>query len=291
MNLYGSGNDPKAEEPAKKKITVPEIRAIKGTDRRISMVTCYDYTFAKLVDKSDIEMILVGDSLNMLMLGHSGTVGATVDDMIYHIKPVVAGAPHTFVVGDMPFGSYNQSPEQAIANASRMLMETGCDAIKLEGGATMAPTIRRLVDAGVPVMGHIGLTPQTASSMGGFKVQGGTPESAAELLRAAKAIEEAGAFSLVVECVPNSVGKALVEALTIPVLGIGAGVDVDCQVLVSYDLLGMYNGFKPKFVKHFANIRQQMVAGLNQFHEESVAGTFPDESTSFNKPVEIPKLY
>ena len=140
-------------------------------------------------------------------------------------------------------------------------------------------------------MGHIGLTPQTASSMGGFKVQGGTPESAAELLRAAKAIEEAGAFSLVVECVPNSVGKALVEALTIPVLGIGAGVDVDCQVLVSYDLLGMYNGFKPKFVKHFANIRQQMVAGLNQFHEESVTGTFPDESTSFNKPVEIPKLY
>lgn len=276
---------------AKKKMTIPDFKKFKAEGRKFAYTTAYDYTMATIVDESEVEIILVGDSLAMCILGRNSTVGVTMEDMIHHIKPVVLGAPNTFVVGDMPFGSYNQSPEQAIANASRMLMETGCDAIKLEGGATMAPTIRRLVDAGVPVMGHIGLTPQTASSMGGFKVQGGTPESAAELLRAAKAIEEAGAFSLVVECVPNSVGKALVEALTIPVLGIGAGVDVDCQVLVSYDLLGMYNGFKPKFVKHFANIRQQMVAGLNQFHEESVAGTFPDESTSFNKPVEIPKLY
>lgn len=276
---------------AKKKMTIPDFKKFKAEGRKFAYTTAYDYTMATIVDESEVEIILVGDSLAMCILGRNSTVGVTMEDMIHHIKPVVLGAPNTFVVGDMPFGSYNQSAEQAIANASRMLMETGCDAIKLEGGATMAPTIRRLVDAGVPVMGHIGLTPQTASSMGGFKVQGGTPESAAELLRAAKAIEEAGAFSMVVECVPNSVGKALVEALTIPVLGIGAGVDVDCQVLVSYDLLGMYNGFKPKFVKHFANIRQQMVAGLNQFHEESVAGTFPDESTSFNKPVEIPKLY
>ena len=276
---------------AKKKMTIPDFKKFKAEGRKFAYTTAYDYTMATIVDESEVEIILVGDSLAMCILGRNSTVGVTMEDMIHHIKPVVLGAPNTFVVGDMPFGSYNQSPEQAIANASRMLMETGCDAIKLEGGAAMAPTIRRLVDAGVPVMGHIGLTPQTASSMGGFKVQGGTPESAAELLRAAKAIEEAGAFSLVVECVPNSVGKALTEALTIPVLGIGAGADVDCQVLVSYDLLGMYNGFKPKFVKHFANVRQQMVAGLNQFHEESVAGTFPDESTSFNKPVEIPKLY
>lgn len=276
---------------AKKKMTIPDFKKFKAEGRKFAYTTAYDYTMATIVDESEVEIILVGDSLAMCILGRNSTVGVTMEDMIHHIKPVVLGAPNTFVVGDMPFGSYNQSPEQAIANASRMLMETGCDAIKLEGGAAMAPTIRRLVDAGVPVMGHIGLTPQTASSMGGFKVQGGTPESAAELLRAAKAIEEAGAFSLVVECVPNSVGKALTEALTIPVLGIGAGADVDCQVLVSYDLLGMYNGFKPKFVKHFANIRQQMVAGLNQFHEESIAGAFPDESTSFNKPVEIPKLY
>ena len=276
---------------AKTKMTIPDFKKYKAEGRKFAYTTAYDYTMSSIVDESDVEIILVGDSLAMCILGRNSTVGVTMDDMIHHIKPVVLGAPHTFVVGDMPFGSYNHSPEQAIANASRMLMETNCDAIKLEGGSEMAPTIRRLVDAGVPVMGHIGLTPQTASSMGGFKVQGGTPESAAELLRAAKAIEAAGAFSLVVECVPSSVGKALTEELSIPVLGIGAGPDVDCQVLVSYDLLGMYNGFKPKFVKHFANVRQEMVEGLNQFHAESVAGTFPDRETSFNKVVEIPKLY
>ena len=275
---------------AKKKMTIPDFRKYKEEGRKFAYTTAYDYTMASIVNESDVEIILVGDSLAMCMLGRSTTVGVTMEDMIHHIKPVVLGAPETFVVGDMPFGSYNQSPEQAIANASRMLMETNCDAIKLEG-ANMAPTIRRLVEAGIPVMGHIGLTPQTASSVGGFKVQGGTPESAAALLKAAKEIEAAGAFSLVVECVPNVVGKALRDALEIPVLGIGAGPDVDCQVLVSYDLLGMYNGFKPKFVKHFANIRQLMVDGLNQFHQESVDGTFPNEETSFNKAVDIPKLY
>ncbi len=275
---------------AKKKMTIPDFRKYKEEGRKFAYTTAYDYTMASIVNESDVEIILVGDSLAMCMLGRSTTVGVTMEDMIHHIKPVVLGAPETFVVGDMPFGSYNQSPEQAIANASRMLMETNCDAIKLEG-ANMAPTIRRLVEAGIPVMGHIGLTPQTASSVGGFKVQGGTPESAAALLKAAKEIEAAGAFSLVVECVPKVVGKALRDALEIPVLGIGAGPDVDCQVLVSYDLLGMYNGFKPKFVKHFANIRQLMVDGLNQFHQESVDGTFPDEETSFNKAVDIPKLY
>ncbi len=275
---------------AKKKMTIPDFRKYKEEGRKFAYTTAYDYTMASIVNESDVEIILVGDSLAMCMLGRSTTVGVTMEDMIHHIKPVVLGAPETFVVGDMPFGSYNQSPEQAIANASRMLMETNCDAIKLEG-ANMAPTIRRLVEAGIPVMGHIGLTPQTASSVGGFKVQGGTPESAAALLKAAKEIEAAGAFSLVVECVPKVVGKALRDALEIPVLGIGAGPDVDCQVLVSYDLLGIYNGFKPKFVKHFANIRQLMVDGLNQFHQESVDGTFPDEETSFNKAVDIPKLY
>lgn len=275
---------------AKKKMTIPDFRKYKEEGRKFAYTTAYDYTMASIVNESDVEVILVGDSLAMCMLGRSTTVGVTMEDMIHHIKPVVLGAPETFVVGDMPFGSYNQSPEQAIANASRMLMETNCDAIKLEG-ANMAPTIRRLVEAGIPVMGHIGLTPQTASSVGGFKVQGGTPESAAALLKAAKEIEAAGAFSLVVECVPKVVGKALRDALEIPVLGIGAGPDVDCQVLVSYDLLGMYNSFKPKFVKHFANIRQLMVDGLNQFHQESVDGTFPNEETSFNKAVDIPKLY
>ena len=166
---------------AKKKMTIPDFRKYKEEGRKFAYTTAYDYTMASIVNESDVEIILVGDSLAMCMLGRSTTVGVTMEDMIHHIKPVVLGAPETFVVGDMPFGSYNQSPEQAIANASRMLMETNCDAIKLEG-ANMAPTIRRLVEAGIPVMGHIGLTPQTASSVGGFKVQGGTPESAAALL-------------------------------------------------------------------------------------------------------------
>jgi 3-methyl-2-oxobutanoate hydroxymethyltransferase len=273
----------------KVKMTIPDFKKYKEEGRKFAYTTAYDYTMASIIDESDVEIILVGDSLAMCILGRDTTVGVTMDDMIHHIKPVVLGAPNTFVVGDMPFGSYNQSPEQAIANASRMMMETNCDCVKLEG-ANMAPTIKRMVEAGIPVMGHIGLTPQTSTNVGGFKVQGGTPEEARKLLSSAKEIEEAGAFSIVVECVPKVVAKALTDELMIPVLGIGAGPDVDCQVLVSYDLLGMYNGFKPKFVKHFANIREEMVRGLNQYHKESVEGTFPDEETSFNKKVDIPEL-
>jgi 3-methyl-2-oxobutanoate hydroxymethyltransferase len=168
-------------------------------------------------------------------------------------------------------------------------METNCDCVKLEGGVNMAPTIERMVKAGIPVMGHIGLTPQTTTSLGGFKVQGGTPEGALKLIQDAKAIEAAGAFSIVVECVPSVVAAALTKALTIPVLGIGAGPDVDCQVLVTQDLLNMYGDFKPKFVKHFANIRKAMVDGLNLFHEETLTGAFPTPEYSFNKKVEIPK--
>jgi 3-methyl-2-oxobutanoate hydroxymethyltransferase len=244
---------------------------------------------ASIINDSDVEVILVGDSLAMIMLGKHTTVGVTLDDMIHHIKPVVLGAPDTFVIGDMPFGSYNVSPEQAIASANRMLMETNCDCVKLEGGVNMAPTIERMVKAGIPVMGHIGLTPQTTTSLGGFKVQGGTPEGALKLIQDAKAIEAAGAFSIVVECVPSVVAAALTKALTIPVLGIGAGPDVDCQVLVTQDLLNMYGDFKPKFVKHFANIRKAMVDGLNLFHEETLTGAFPTPEYSFNKKVEIPK--
>ena len=214
-----------------------------------------------------------------------------MDEMINFTKPVVRGAPDTMVIGDMPFGSYNVSVEQAIANTSRMLMETGCDCIKMEGGASLAPTIKRVVEAGVPVVGHIGLTPQTASSVGGFKVQGGTPEGAKKLIEDAKALEAAGVVAIVIECVPSVVAKAVTEAVSVPVLGIGAGPYVDCQVLVTQDLLGMYSGFKPKFVKHFAEIRQAMVGGLNLFHEETLSGAFPGPENSFNKAVEIPKLY
>ena len=275
---------------AKKKMTVLDFKKYKEEGRKFAYVTAYDYTTASIVDDSDVEVILVGDSLGMIMLGYSTTVGVTLDDMIHHIRPVVKGAPNTFVAGDMPFGSYQESPEQAIRSACRMLMETNCDCVKLEGGAVMAPTIRRMVDVGIPVMGHIGMTPQSATSFGGFKVQGGTPEGARKLIQDAKALEAAGVFSIVLECVPSVVAKAVTEAVSVPILGIGAGPYVDCQVLVTQDLLGMYGDFKPKFVKQFAHIREEMVRGLNQFHEETLSGAFPTPEFSFNKQVEIPPL-
>ncbi len=276
---------------AKKKMTIPDFKKYKQEGKKFTFVTAYDYTTATIVDESESEIILVGDSLAMIMLGYNTTVGVTLDDMIHHIRPVVKGAPNTFVAGDMPFGSYHESPEQAIRSACRMLMETNCDCVKLEGGANMAPTIKRMVDVGIPVMGHIGMTPQSATSFGGFKVQGGTPEGAKKLIQDAIALEAAGVFSIVVECVPNAVGKAIRDAVSVPVLGIGAGPDVDCQVLVTQDLLGMYGDFKPKFVKQFAHIRAEMVNGLNLFHEETINGEFPTPEYCFNKAVEIPKLY
>lgn len=276
---------------AKKKMTVLDFKKYKEEGRKFAYCTAYDYTMASIVNDSDVEVILVGDSLAMTMLGRSTTVGVTLDDMIHHIKPVVLGAPDTFIAGDMPFGSYQESPEQAIRSACRILVETNCDCVKLEGGANMAPTIKRMVDVGIPVMGHIGMTPQSASSFGGFKVQGGTPEGALKLIEDAKALEAAGVFSIVIECVPSVVAKAVTEAVSVPVLGIGAGPDVDCQVLVTHDLLDMYGDFKPKFVKHFAHIREEMVKGLNLFHEETVSGEFPTPEYSFNKAVDIPKLY
>lgn len=276
---------------AKKKMTIPDFQKYKDEGKKFCFCTAYDYTTASIVNDSDVEIILVGDSLAMVMLGYTSTVGVTMEDMIHHIRPVVKGAPDTFIVGDMPFGAYQESPEQAIHNACRLLMETNCDCVKMEGGAKIAPTIRRLVDAGIPVMGHIGMTPQTATSFGGFKVQGGTPESALQLIEDAKALEAAGAFSIVVECVPSMVGKAIADAVRIPILGIGAGPDVACQVLVTQDLLDMYGDFKPKFVKHFAHVRKEMVDGLNLFHEETLSGAFPTPEYSFNKAVEIPRLY
>ena len=276
---------------AKRKMSIADFKDYKKRGQKFAYVTAYDYTMASIVNESDCEVILVGDSLAMVMLGRKTTVGITLDDMIHHIKPVVLGAPNTFVVGDMPFGSYNISAEQAIASANRILMETNCDCVKLEGGVEYKDTIAAMVKAGIPVMGHIGLTPQTATSLGGFRVQGGTPESAKKLIEDAKALEAAGAFSIVVECVPSVVAAALSKAVEIPILGIGAGPDVDCQVLVTQDMLDMYGDFKPKFVKHFAHIRKAMVDGLNAFHEETVSGVFPSEDYSFNKNVDIPRLY
>ncbi len=279
----------------KTKMTLADFKNWKKEGKKFTFVTAYDYTTATIVDESDVDIILVGDSLGMIMLGYKGTEPVTMDDMVHHIRPVVKGAPNTWIIGDMPFGSYQVSNEQAVENAIRLVKETGCDCVKLEGGVEMIDRIRAIAHAGVNTMGHIGLTPQTASSLGGFRVQGGTPESAAKLIRDAQALEEAGCFSLVLECVPKGVGKAVSEAVSIPVLGIGAGPYVDCQVLVLQDMLDMtYKGnlgHKPKFVKEFAHIRKAMVDGLNQFVTETKDGTFPSEEYCFNKEVAIPSLY
>ena len=274
-----------------KQNNVVTLAAMKARGEKISQLTCYDYSTARLMDQAGINMILVGDSLGMTMQGYSDTLPVTLEEMILYGRSVARGCRNAFVVLDMPFMSYQVSPEQALANAGRMMKETGVDGVKLEGGANMAPTIRAMVDAGINVMGHIGMTPQTATSFGGFKVQGGTPESARKLIEDAKALEAAGVFAMVVECVPSVVAKAMQEEVHVPILGIGAGPYVDCQVLVTQDLLGMYGDFKPKFVKHFANIRAEMIKGLNLFHEETLSGAFPTPEYSFNKAVEIPSVY
>lgn len=275
----------------KKKMAISDFKKFKQEGKKFSYVTAYDYTMASIVNDSEVEIILVGDSLGMIMLGYTGTESVTMEDMIHHIKPVVKGAPDTWIVGDMPFGSYNVSDEQAVMNANRLIKETNCDCIKLEGGIEMVSRIEAIVKAGINVMGHIGLTPQTASALGGFKVQGGTPESAKKLIEDAIVLENAGCFSIVLEAVPTGVAKAVTEAVSIPILGIGAGVHVDCQVLVTQDMLGMYGDFKPKFVKQYAQLRSVMVEALNEFHKETLDGTFPTPEFSFNKQVDLGKLY
>ena len=266
---------------SKKKTTVPAMGNMKKEGKKIRMVTAYDHPTAVLVDKTDIELILVGDSLGMTVLGYEGTVGVTMEDMIHHIKPVVKGAPNTFIVGDMPFGSYNVSLEQAISNANRLMKEGGCDCIKLEGGLNMADKIKAIVNAGIPVMAHIGLTPQTSSQLGGFKVQGKSAEAAKVLLAEAKAVEAAGAFSVVVECVPAPLGKFISERIEIPTIGIGAGPDCDGQVLVTQDMIGMFDQFVPKFVKKYANVGEIIVEAYGKFAEEVQSKQFPASEHCF----------
>lgn len=269
----------------KKKITVPEIMATKGSDKKLSMVTCYDYTSATLVNASKVDMILVGDSLGMVMLGLKGTVGVTVDDMVYHIKHVVKGAPDTFVVGDMPFGAYNGDINKAVENATRIFAEGGCDCVKMEGGMNAVPYIEAVVKAGIPVMGHIGLTPQSSAMMGGFKVQGKSNAAALHLLETAKAVEKAGAFLINLEGMPSGVAKKITEELTIPTMGIGAGPHCDSQDLIWPDILGM-SDWVPKFVKKYADLRTIVIDALDTFADEVNTGAFPTPEYSYNTKVE-----
>ncbi|MDD2206371.1 MAG: 3-methyl-2-oxobutanoate hydroxymethyltransferase [Aminobacterium sp.] len=261
------------------KVTIQKLKEMKQKGEKISMVTAYDYAQAVLVEKSGIEIILVGDSLSMTMLGNDGTVPLTTDEMVAHIKPVVKGAPTPMIVGDMVFGSYNESISQAIRSANRLMKEGGCDVIKLEGGRP--EVVSAIVEAGIPVQGHIGLTPQTASMLGGFKVQGKSLEAAQKIVDEAKALEDAGAFSIVVECVPEELGRAITEAVSIPIIGIGAGRYTDGQVLVFHDMLGLFDKFLPKFVKQYAQIGDEIVKALGEYKEEVRSGSFPEDKHTF----------
>lgn len=275
------------------KVTTQKLKEMKDQGIKISMTTAYDYPTAFLVDKAGIEIILVGDSLMMTVLGDNSTVACTMEQMLHHIKPVVLGAPNPMIVGDMPFGSYNLSKEQGILNATRMLKEGRCDVIKLEGGKEVADTVKAIVDAGIPVMGHIGLTPQTVSKLGGFKVQGKGEAAALSVLEDALALEKAGAFGIVLECVPELLAKLITEKLSIPTIGIGGGRYCDGQVLVFHDMMGLFEKFTPKFVKQYINLSPEIVKALEQFKTEVQTGAFPEEKHAFGGigEEELKRLY
>jgi 3-methyl-2-oxobutanoate hydroxymethyltransferase len=270
----------------KRKLMVNDFTRYMEEGKKWTWGICYDYTMASIIDESKTEMILVGDSMGNVVLGLGSTIPVTVDMMVHHIKAVVKGAPNTFIVGDMPFASYNVSREQAVESANRIMKEGGCDCVKLEGGASMADKIAAIVGAGIPVVGHVGLTPQTVGALGGFKVQGATKAAADKIVADAKAVAEAGAFAICVECVPSVVAKKITETAGVPTLGIGAGPHCHCQELNLYDMCGLFGDFKPKFVKQYAQLRKTMVEALNQFYDETVDGTFPAPEYSYNVQVE-----
>lgn len=268
------------------KVTVLDVQQAKEENRKLTMVTAYDYPFGLLADEAGIDIVLVGDSLGMVVMGLAGTVEVNMEHMIHHIRAVTRGCKNPFIVGDMPFMSYNTSIREAIINAGRLLKEGGCESIKLEGGVDFAPTVEAIVKAGIPVQGHIGLTPQTASALGGFKMQGRDAAAAKQIIDDAKALENAGVFSMILEAVPAPLGKLVAEAVKVPVIGIGAGPDVDGQVLVTHDMIGLFDKFVPKFVKQYTNIRKVILDALSEYKQEVIDVEFPAPEHSFKMPEE-----
>ena len=274
------------------KNTILTLQKQKEENDKIVMVTAYDYTTAKIMDEAGVNTILVGDSLGMTMLGYEDTLSVTMEDMIHHSAAVARGARNAFVVTDMPFMSYQTSVYDAVVNAGRLMKEGRANAVKLEGGMEFAPHIEAIVKASIPVVAHIGLTPQSVNAFGGFKVQGKDLEAAKKLIEDAKAVEAAGACMVVLECVPAKLAKKVTEELSIPTIGIGAGADCDGQVLVYQDLLALYGGFKPKFVKIFADAGKIMREGVANYINETKQGTFPAEEHCFKiDDSVIEKLY
>lgn len=261
--------------------TVLTLKDAKKENKKITMLTAYDYSIAKIMDESGIDAILVGDSLGMVVLGHENTLQVTMEDMIYHSKAVARGVKNALIVTDMPFMSYQASVYDAVNNAGRLIKEGHANAIKLEGGSVVCPHIKAIVDASIPVMGHIGLTPQSVNAFGGFKVQGKDTKAARILIDSAKAVEQAGAFAIVLECVPAKLAEVITESISIPTIGIGAGNGCDGQVLVYHDILGIFPDLTPKFARCFTDIGSQMKAAFTQYINEVQSGKFPGPENGF----------
>ncbi len=269
-----------------RKVTVLDVQQAKTEGRKLVMVTAYDYPLGLLAAEAGVDIVLVGDSLGMVVMGLESTVEVNMEHMIHHTKAVTRGCKGPLIVGDMPFMSYNTSIRDAICNAGRLLKEGNSEVVKLEGGVDFALTIEAIVKAGIPVMGHIGLTPQTASALGGFKIQGRDATAAKQIIDDAKALEDAGVFSIILEAVPAPLGKLVAETVQVPVIGIGAGPDVDGQVLVIHDVVGLFDRFVPKFVKQYANVRDVMLKALNTYKQEVRESVFPGPDNSFKMPDE-----
>lgn len=278
---------PATPTPARKPMTVPKVRARKGQDPLV-MVTAYDATFARMLDEGGADLLLVGDSLGMVIQGNDDTLGVTVDDIVYHCRAVARGTRYAHIVGDMPFLSYNVTPEEAVRNAGRILAEGRAHSVKLEGGKAVVPVIERLVAAGIPVMAHVGLTPQSVHAMGGFRVQGRDEDSATQILEDAKAVADAGAYALVLEGIPADLAARITAAIDIPTIGIGAGASCDGQVLVCYDLLGLTPDLRPKFVRRFDELFDRGRAAMEQYAEAVKAGEFPAPEHTFG-PAKRPR--
>lgn len=263
------------------KVTVPEIVRMKQRGAKITCLTAYDYSFARILDSAGIDILLVGDSVGCVVQGHANTLPVTMDDIVYHTRAVVRGRKRALVVGDMPFLSYQVSEEQAVQNAGRLLKEGGAEAVKLEGGVSVRETIARIVQSGIPVMGHVGLTPQSVHRLGGYKVQGKDQARYDAIVNDALAVEEAGAFAIVLEGMPLALAKEITGRVSIPTIGIGAGAHCDGQVLVMHDMLGLFDDFKPKFVKRYADLKGAVMGAVKKFVSEVREEKFPGEEHSF----------
>jgi 3-methyl-2-oxobutanoate hydroxymethyltransferase len=256
-------------------VSIHDLRTSKERGERFVMLTAYDASSAALLDELEVPVILVGDSLGMVVLGYDSTVPVTLDEMLHHTRAVSRGAPNAIVVGDLPFGTYQDGPSQALASATRMMKEAGANAVKLEGGGPMVAVTEHLVRAGIPVMGHLGLTPQSVNQFGGFKVQGRDEAAADQLVEDAIALADAGAFAIVLECIPTELGRRVTEAVAVPTIGIGAGDHTDAQVLVWHDLLGLTSGRLPRFVKQYVDLRAEISGAIKTFQHEVADGEYP----------------